>query len=86
MRSARTWRVVSAGAAVTLALLLVACNERDQALNAEVGASAARADGQPWQGTQNGFMVPGYQAGDKARWQTQLRQRAQTQNEYVKTN
>jgi hypothetical protein len=55
-------------------------------LNAEVGASAARADGQPWQGNQNGFMVPGYQAGDKARWQMQLRQRAQTQNEYVKTN
>ena len=61
---------------------LAACGERDQSLR----TSAAKADGQPWQGVQNGFGAPGYQAGDKVRWETQLRQRAQTQNEYVKSN
>ena len=67
---------------LSIVLALAACNERDQSLN----ASAARTDGQPWQGVQNGFAAPGYQAGDKLRWETQMKQRAQTQNEYVKTN
>ena len=65
-----------------LLLALAACNERDQSLS----TSAAKADGQPWQGVQNGFSAPGYQAGDKLRWETHMRQRAQTQNEYVKSN
>ncbi len=65
-----------------IVLALAGCNERDQSLN----TSAAKSDGQPWQGVQNGFAAPGYQAGDKVRWETQMRQRAQTQNEYVKSN
>ena len=60
--------------------LLGGCGERDQ----RIDASAAKPDGQGWQGAQNSFVAPGYQPGDKTRWQTQLRERAQTQNEYVR--
>ena len=67
---------------VGIVLALAACNERDQSLN----TSAAKADGLPWQGVQNGFAAPGYQGGDKTRWEMQMKQRAQTQNEYVKSN
>jgi len=63
-----------------LAVGLVACSEPDQALT----ASSAKADGKPWQGAQNAFVAPGWQPGDKTRWETQLRNRAQTQNEYLK--
>lgn len=71
------------GAVVLLALFALAgCGERDQSLS----TSASKADGQPWEGAKNNFVAPGYQPGDKTRWQTQLRQRTQNQNEYVKTN
>jgi hypothetical protein len=80
--SQRFHRRVTALAALVIVAGLAGCGERDQSLN----ASAAKPDGQGWQGAQNGFVAPGYQPGDKTRWQTQLRQRAQTQNEYVKTN
>lgn len=72
----------TAAAACLLTLGLGACSERSQAFD----ATAARPDSPGWRGAQNGFVAPGYQPGDKTRWQTQLRQRAQTQNEYVKTN
>jgi hypothetical protein len=68
------------GAVLTAAGMLGGCGERDQ----RIDASAAKPDGQPWQGAQNAFVAPGYQPGDKTRWQTQMRQRAQTQNEYGK--
>ena len=70
-------------AAVLMALFALAgCGERDQSLS----TSASKLDGQPWEGAKNGFVAPGYQPGDKTRWQTQLRQRTQNQNEYVKNN
>lgn len=75
-------RGVAAMTVIVVAAGLAGCGERDQSQS----ASAAKPDGQGWQGAQNGFVAPGYQPGDKTRWQTQLRQRAQTQNEYVKTN
>lgn len=61
---------------------LVACSEPDQSLY----ASSAKPDGKPWMGTQNPFIAPGWQPGDKTRWESQLRHRAQTQNEYLKVH
>jgi len=65
---------------VVLALELAACSEPDQSL----AASSAKVDGKAWQGAQNAFVAPGWQPGDKERWEQQLRQRAQTQNEYLR--
>ena len=61
---------------------LAACSEPDQSLR----TSNAKVDGKPWQGAQNAFVTPGWQPGDKMRWETQLRNRAQTQNEYLKVH
>lgn len=61
-----------------LFLGLAACSEPNQSL----GASNAKVDGKPWQGAQDAFVAPGWQPGDKARWETQLQNRAQNQNEY----
>ena len=81
MRRAKRSPAASGIAAVLLLATLAGCGEKAQVID----ASAAKPDGQGWQGAQNAFVAPGYQPGDKTRWQTQLRQRAQTQNEYLKT-
>ena len=62
-----------------LALLVLAgCGEKDQS----IVASGHKTDGKPWQGAQDPYVAGGWTPGDKARWETQLRTRAQSQNEY----
>ena len=67
---------------VAALLALSACGERDQAMTAGRHKSAD----EPWRGAQNGFAVKTWTPSDKVGWETQLRQRAQAQNEYNKTN
>jgi hypothetical protein len=71
-------------AAIVMMLLcaLAGCSEKPQ----NMSASSSKPDGKPWQGVQDPYAARGWEKGDKARWETQLRQRAQSQNEYVKTN
>jgi hypothetical protein len=65
-----------------LAIMLVACGERSQSQ-----ADARKApDAHPWQGAKNGYVEKGWSPGDKTSWETQLRTRMQSQNEYVKVN
>lgn len=61
---------------------LAGCSEPDQSLY----SSNAKADAKPWQGAQDPFVAAGWQPGDKMRWENHLRQRAQTQNEYLKVH
>jgi hypothetical protein len=63
-----------------LAAVLVACSERDQSL----ATSASKPDTKPWQAAPTPYAAKGWTAGDKTNWETQLRNRAQTQNEYAK--
>lgn len=63
-------------------LALSACGERDQTL----AADRSKSPDQPWLGAKNGYVVKNWTPSDKAGWETQLRNRAQTQNEYTKTN
>ncbi|MDB5841989.1 MAG: hypothetical protein JWQ23_3941 [Herminiimonas sp.] len=62
-------------------LLLAACGEKEQ-----TASRGYKADGKPFQGAQNAYVVKGWAPGDKAAWENQLRSRAQTQNEYVRVN
>lgn len=64
---------------VLLTAALAACGERDQSL-----AAGRKADTKPWQAAQTPYTVKGWTAGDKTTWETQMRTRNQTQNEYVK--
>ncbi|MET0961580.1 MAG: hypothetical protein ABWY05_02005 [Noviherbaspirillum sp.] len=71
------------GISMLLAVLAVsACGERDQTL----AAGRHKSGDQPWLGAKNGFVVQTWTPSDKAAWEKQLRQRAQTQNEYNKVN
>lgn len=58
---------------------LAACGEQPQMLG------AGKSDVPPYKGAENGFVQPGWKAGDKTSWEQGLKARAQnTQNEYSK--
>jgi hypothetical protein len=59
---------------------VAACSERDQSQ----AASARKPDTKPWQAAPTPYTTKGWTAGDKTNWEAQLRNRAQTQNEYAK--
>ena len=59
--------------------VLAACGEKPQS------ASAHKADEPAWVAIQGNSIAPGWKVGDRASWEEQLRNRAQGQNEYVKT-
>jgi hypothetical protein len=59
-------------------ICLTACGEQPQT------ATARKVDDKPWQGTGGAYTVAGWKAGDRASWDDQLRQRAQSQNEYLR--
>ncbi len=68
--------------AVSSALVLLsACGEKPQTMN------AVKSDVAAYQGADNGFVAPGWKAGDKTSWEQGLKARLQnTQNEYSKIN
>lgn len=65
---------------IILPLLLVACKEQPQTIG-----SNARQDKPPYDGTGFAFQVPGWKAGDKTSWESQMKARTQMgQNDYNK--
>lgn len=77
MRPLRTSAVVAAVAM----LLLSACDEAPQG-----GAKLSKGiDRPPWDAAQSGFTAAGFQRGDRAAWEQQLRTRTQNQDEYTRT-
>jgi hypothetical protein len=61
-----------------LATGLSACGEKAQTAQ----PAAKKSDGKAWDGAQNAYVAEGWKAGDQASWETQMRLRAQNQNEY----
>jgi hypothetical protein len=61
-----------------LATGLAACGEKAQTAQ----PAMKKSDGKAWEGAQNGFVAEGWKASDKAGWENQMHQRAQSQNEY----
>ena len=70
----KRWVWILAGAAA-----LAACTEKPQT------ASVRKSDDKPWEMTQQGFLAGGFKPGDKGAWESQLKARAQAQNEYTRT-
>lgn len=61
-----------------LATGLAGCGEKAQTAQ----PAAKKSDGKAWDGAQNAYVAEGWKAGDQASWETQMRLRAQNQNEY----
>ena len=62
---------------MALLLALAAC-ERTQ-----TAPSARKPDAEPWVGAATPFTAPGWKPGDQASWESQIRNRAASQNEYA---
>ena len=67
------------GVAVAASVLLAACGEKAQS------KSARNGDVAPSQGGAAAYTAPGWKPGDAASWDQQIKARAQTQNEYLRT-
>ncbi len=68
-------------AVAAAASLLAGCSEKPQT------AGTRKADTPAWQGAADGFVAPGWKAGDAASWEQQIKTRAQLgQNEYARAS
>lgn len=73
-------RTTTAAVLSAAALLLAACGDKPQT------AGTKKADAAPWEGAQSAaYTDKGWKAGDQASWESQIRNRAQGQNEYMRT-
>ena len=67
---------------VAAGLALAACGEKPQSMQ-----GAVKQDTAAFQGTGMPFVAPGWKAGDKTSWESQLKARTQNgQNDYTKVN
>ena len=73
-------RVLNLTLCLAAVAAMAACGEKPQVLQSNKGDVPA------YQGTGNGFVVPGWKVGDKTSWEQGLKARMQnSQNEYTKS-
>ena len=65
--------------ALAAAITLVACSEKPQS------STVRKVDDKPWAGASTPYAAAGWQGGDQAAWERQLKSRANGQNEYSRT-
>jgi hypothetical protein len=75
MRAASAWL-----SSIALAFAVAGCGEKVQTI--PVGGER-KADTSGWQITDNGFVAPGWTPGNEASWDSQLKRRAQAQNDFA---
>lgn len=67
------------GLFVAAAVALSACGEKPQT------ATGRKSDEKAWANASSTYAASGFKAGDAAAWETQIKSRAQAQNEYSRT-
>jgi hypothetical protein len=71
--------LTSKSALLIAALCIAGCGERPQTLGS---SPAKKSDTKAWDGAPGAYGAAGWQGGDQAAWEAQLRNRAQGQTEY----
>ena len=75
---ARITRIATLAFGAMTALMLAGCGERPQVVDYKQGQYQGKPDQRPWDSAQFN--------GDQRAWELALKDRAQTQNEYKRTN
>lgn len=78
-----TLRIAAWAAGVVALSALVACTESPQLLDDQHMGRTVTRDTEAWKGDPLPFQTQ-YQRGDENSWETQLRERVQGQNEYIR--
>ena len=80
-----TRRIVgSIAAAAVLALGLAGCGEKPQAAGEKAAGTTVTRDTKPWQGDPLANQAQ-FTRGDKASWESALKLRQQSHNEYIRS-
>ncbi len=77
-------RIASATLVVALAALAAGCGEKSQDAPLKSGKYQGKPDTRPWEGDKLAFDSGNFKRGDKAAWESALKDRAQAQNESVR--
>ena len=67
-------------ALMALAVAVAGCGEK-----AQTASGAKKTDSKAWESSQSTYAAEGWKGGDQAAWETQMRIRAQGQNEYSRS-
>ena len=80
-------KVLLAGAVVLFASLVSGCGERSQVVVYKSGKYQGKTDSNPWDSAPGAslYTTSRWTAGDKTSWETAIRTRNQSQNEYNRT-
>lgn len=78
--------IIFAGAVLALALSLGACGEREQVVVYKQGKYQGKPDTQPWNVDPAASLHTSskWTKGDKSSWESAVRSRTQSQNEYAR--
>jgi predicted small lipoprotein YifL len=81
-------KIVIAAAGVVAVLALAGCGEKPQVAEYKQGKYQGKPDTKPWDNNSSTepYVHSTWTPGDRSSWETALRNRAQNQNEYVRTN
>lgn len=79
-------KLVFAGAALIIVAVLSGCGEKDQVIVYEQGKYQGKADTRPWENDAGAslYTTSKWTKGDKSSWESALRSRNQSQNEYAR--
>ncbi|MBE0612923.1 MAG: hypothetical protein IH604_04570 [Burkholderiales bacterium] len=83
----KSQKLVLVLAAVAAAVALTACGEIDQAVVYKQGKYQGKPDTRPWDnapGAGDTYTTSKWNKGDKSSWESALKTRSQSQNEYVR--
>jgi len=77
-------KLVIVVAAVTVSAGLAGCGESDQVIVYQQGKYQGKPDTRPWDNEPGANTTSKWTKGDKSSWESALRSRSQSQNEYVR--
>ena len=80
-------KLLLAGTVVLLAGLVSGCGERSQVVAYKSGKYQGKTDAKPWESDPGAalYTTSKWTGGDKTSWETAIRTRSQSQNEYNRT-
>jgi hypothetical protein len=82
-----TGRVLAAGIAILALGTISGCGERSQVVSYKNGKYLGKTDSNPWDSAPGAsvYTTSKWTGGDKTSWETAIRTRSQSQNEYSRT-